>query len=217
MRFPTIAFVLTAPFFLASCAHYEAIDHARICGKTEAEQFQRTVRSKDGQGVVEATFILHPEISNGDKPIDAQVFWIRIRGFTKGRKAFTRGRWEGGTDGIPMLYSTEYAYVEKEDGTRISAEPEIRFSSKNDPDQPGEIVGATAVDLNSDQVQLTNKHGWSLYGSVYIKFNMPPPLPTSRWKVHLGRVALGGDQTEIPVQDICFTKGYSVTVWGNLP
>jgi hypothetical protein len=217
MRFPMIASVLTAGSLLANCAHYEAKDHARLCGKTEAEQFLRSVRLKDGQGVVETTFIAHPEISNGDKPINAQVFWVRLRGFTKGRKAFTRSRWEGGTGGIPMLYSTEFAYVEKEDGSRISAEPEIRFSSRSDPDQPGEIVGAKVVDLNSDEVQMTNKHGWSLYGDVYIKFNMPPPLPTSRWKVHLGRVVLGDNPTEIPEQYVCVAKGYSVTVWGNLP
>lgn len=215
MRFSIIAFVFAAASFLVGCAHYETKDHATFCGNSGMVQFQRTIHAKNGQGIIKTTFKVVPEISNGDNPIDAQTFWIRLAGFTEGRKSFNRGHWESGDDGIPMLYSTEYTYVELEDGTRISAEPDIYFSGRYDPDRPGAAIGSKTVDLNADAIQLTKNNGFYMYGYVYIKFNTPPPLPTSHWKVHLGQIVLGNELTEIPERDICLAKGYSATVWGH--
>lgn len=189
-------------------------DHATVCRSVEAQYFQLNAPAINDKDIQKITFKLLPDISNDDRPIDPLVFWIRITGFTDGRKSFQRGQWNAGDQGIPMLYSTEYAYIEKKDGTRIQAGHAIHLSSKKDPDQPGVALRDKVVDLNSDEIQLSNKHGWSLYGSVYIKFNTPPPLPLSQWKLHLGRIELGDKTVEIPVQSLCFNKGFSTTRWG---
>jgi hypothetical protein len=206
-------------FHLEGCSYsYVIKEHAEICWNKQANELVKSSSSTNGDKTInDVKFFLYPDISNGDEPISKESFWVRITGFTEGRRIFRGGQWSDGAKSIPMLYSTEFAYIEFEDGSRAKAEGAIYSSSSKNPDHPGEVISERFVDLNSDEIQLSNKHNWSNYGSIYVKFYTRTPPPTARWKLHLGKITLGDEITEIPAHNPCYKEGSSGRVWNSRP
>lgn len=167
-------------------------------------------------------FLFSPEITNEDEPIDAEVFWVRIVAFNKDRKYYYRNRdgygmrWYDGAEAVPMLYSTEHAFIEADDGTVIKAAPGIYFADQRDHAKPGRWISTGMVNINSDEIQLSNKSGNSLYGRVYIKFDTKPPRPDAQWRLHLGRVNIKGESVALQPHDLCTRKGSSQWVYSTL-
>lgn len=194
---------------LSGCFSYYSInDHVSVCYDKRFSSFERQIEG--------ATVRFHfvAEIANRDEPIDKDVFWVRMVAWNEGRKSYMRehGRgfqWTDGKQGIPILYSTENAFVESDEGAVVHADPGLYFNDAAKRDKPGQWIKNGAVDINSDEIQRANKPGTSLYGRVYLRFKMLPPKPQAQWKLHLGRVSVDGQLVDLPVLNLCTIKGRS--------
>jgi hypothetical protein len=199
--------VLGAALLSGCISHYTIKEHVTVC-YGQASPFERKIGEKT------VKFRFEPEINNTYDPIDEKVFWVAISGWNVERKSYQAQhgggyKWSEGTEGIPMLYSTDLAYMESDDGTVVRADPGLYFSDTQDPDKPGRWIKNGIVDINSDDIQLTKKRGNYIYSSIYMRFNMPPPKPQAQWKIHLGRIFVDGQAVDIPPKSLCTIKGSS--------
>lgn len=201
-------FILASPLLLNACTIYHKDSHAILCRDESAKNFIVTVTDENGEPKP-VKFTIVTDIANYDEPILEKQFWARIAGFNRGRKWHTRhSGWESGDEPIPMYYSTEYAYVEKEDGTRVPALAEIREARTPQSSLPGWPFEETTIDINADELQY-NRHGMLMYASVYIGFATPPPEPGDKWIIHFGKIQIGDELIDIPPRETCLYEGYT--------
>lgn len=104
---------------------------------------------------------------------------------------------------VPILYSAQDAYIEKENGERVIARSEFYVRSSPAEGIPPEpcrginfysTLQMGATNLNRDR------------GGVNLRFDTTPPVPGSRWILHLGQITIGDIQIEIPNETIILRK-----------
>jgi hypothetical protein len=201
---------------LSGCVgHVSYPDQLRLCrvkgvidgwGKTE-------VYEQEIPSIGKARFHLHiSDVITHDNTIydDKLGYWIRITGFTEGRKSFSPFQFSGIKEQMPMAYSPHNAYIEATSGEKIYAKQEIYFGAPSNPDVPDSETLPNPVDLNSDLVHSRPKsNSLGAYRSVYIRFPTSPPKSGDMWRIHLGTVQLGQAKVEVPEYQLCFYPGRS--------
>lgn len=208
--------VLAIPFTINGCMIHHIDTHSTVCRDVEARQIHAMIPSEGGKQPIK--FLIVPSITNwkyfGDEPISQDAFWVRITAFHHGRKWYNAHHgWTSGDEGIPMLYSTQYAYVENSDGDRVWAEPDIYLVSAVTSAKPDTSIGQGIIDINSDELHRRNRFN-SPYGSVYIKFDTKPPQPGSDWIINLGKIKIGDELVNIPAHHLCTVEGSTDITWG---
>lgn len=213
-RIQSLSLILVACIALSGCSHTTK-DTYELCNRGEFN-FKRAITGES----VDFRFLA--DVRNDDQPIDANAFWVRIRTWNVGRRYYIYDHrrngyyWENGSESIPIYYTTAKAYLELENGQVVMANPGIFHSSPSWQYNPGPLMSKAVVDLNSDAVQMQTKNGsGSMFGVVYIKFNIKPPQPDAKWKLHLGSIQINNEDIALPVQYLCERKGQTNRVRWN--
>lgn len=215
MKTLKILFTLTILFIINGCSYHQMDSHSVVCSNLEIEAISAMLPDENGE-IQKVDFKINPSITGWyDEPIRTNAFWVRVTGHNKGRKWRTRHTgWKSGDEGIPMLYSTEYAYVEKPDGSMVPAASEMYFTNDKEATAPGKRIDQSVVDLNSDKLHFSNKVGNYMYPSIYIRFDTLPPVPGDEWVIHLGKVQIGDELIDIPSRRLCMREGFAYIDWG---
>lgn len=103
----------------------------------------------------------------------------------------------------PVMYSSGRAYLEKEGGKRVLADPSLYVAGPNAKKIPaGSFYGGVIPDkvLEDKRVDLTD-------GGVSLRFATSPPLLGEKWKVHFGEIEFGGRRIAIQDKFIVLRKG----------
>jgi hypothetical protein len=201
---------------MAGCVgYYSYPDQARICRSTGA------VAGWDSNGYYSATapnfgsVRVHVHVSDvvtaGNHTwSDGSYYWIRVMGHSEGRRSFSRHQHQReASPPIPMLFHPNRAYIQFQDGKRTYAESVAFYGKRDGTAKPGsEPVPYLPVDLNADHVHRIPPQN-HLWGSIYIRFPLAPPSPSSNWSIHLGTIQVGAVEAEIPPYSLCFLSGKS--------
>lgn len=208
---------LAAIGLLTGCVSYYKVDsHVRICNDAPPSDGSIIQTKTDEGGASQTTtFRFIPEINDGDKPIAQNALWVMVTGFSVGRRNFSRGKWYGGTEPVPMWYSTENAYVEIEGRGKIKADPHIYLAKESNHFIPGFALPESMVDLNSDVIQISPKPGMRIYGSIFIKFRTPPLSAGESGLLHFGDIKLGNKLYNIPDFRFCTVTGSSQWMYSH--
>jgi hypothetical protein len=148
---------------------------------TEAKHLITTsINNKKEDFMIYAYLPASEGIPKGDE------LWITIGGF--------RRSYDGDPNNVlrrdvPMLYSAQDAYVKDESGKITKADPEIYSSQKNGPIT---VIHQQVVNINVPE-------------TIYLRFDALR-LPGSEWKLHLGKITINNESTEIPDFTILFRK-----------
>jgi hypothetical protein len=209
-----LLFVVLLATLISGCfGHVSYPDQLRLClAKTDAGGWiGNSVYERDIGAIGKVRFHLHPTdvLDNNNTVLDdGENYWVRITGFTQGRKSFSRFQFEGVKEEIPMIYSVKDAYIELGGGEKVRADSNLYFGAADGSDVPGDELVPQPVDLNSDLVHARTKvNSLSAYRSVFIRFPIRRPAVGDTRRIHLGSVELGGKRVQIPVYQLCFYSG----------
>jgi len=125
---------------------------------------------------------------------EGDELWIAIYAF---RRSYDGDPSYVARHDVPMLYSTQDAYVKSENGNITKAYPEIYFSQKNGP-------------IAADHQQMVNIN---VPQTKYLRFNTLR-RPGSEWRLHLGKITINDVPTEFSDFKIIFRK--DKVVWKPL-
>lgn len=122
------------------------------------------------------------------------AFWVQLA-FDSVHGARIDGRYVPSTEKIPMIYDPKDAWIEV-NGKRTAAVPTLwapidRAAVRS---TPGPVLRAPAN---------VNPQRTTLYGNVFIRFDIPPPQPGDKYRLGLGAIAIDGATTPLPVFDSC--------------
>ncbi|WP_455887138.1 hypothetical protein [Pseudomonas rustica] len=114
-----------------------------------------------------------------------------------------------GQPAIPVLYDSRQAYITFEDGTRLSARPEVYVGMDKIYDFPlvnEQSARPSPYDINSDEVhrmipKITNN---KRYGSAYVIFQTDKLNADSKWTINMGSLQVQGRNVEIPPLQLCY-------------
>jgi hypothetical protein len=122
------------------------------------------------------------------------AFWVQLA-FDSVHGARIDGRYVPSTEKIPMIYDPKDAWIEV-NGKRTAAVPTLwapidRAAVRS---TPGPVLPVPAN---------VNPQRTTLYGNVFIRFDIPPPQPGDKYRLGLGAIAIDGATTPLPVFDSC--------------
>ena len=113
----------------------------------------------------------------------------------------------------PLRYSARDAYIEKENGERIT--PKLYITSSNAKDiPPGLPWGGKIPDVTVQEKTVDPSNSGDSFGGINFRFDTPPPNAKSRCVLHLGQVTVGDVGVEIP-EKVIIVRGrqwYSVPI-----
>jgi len=109
---------------------------------------------------------------------------------------------DGGKEHLASIrYSIQDAYIEKENGERIS--PKLYITSENAKDIPrGTSWGGKIPDIAVQEKIIDPSNSGGKFSGVNLRFDTPPPNARSRWVLHLGKVTIGETEINIPEKTI---------------
>ncbi len=100
-----------------------------------------------------------------------------------------------------IRYSAGEAYIEKEDGQRIT--PALYVTSPSAKNIPSSLPwGGKIPDIVVHEQTIDPNDSGGLHGGVSLRFDTAPPHASSRWVLHLGTVTIGDAEIEIPEKTI---------------
>jgi hypothetical protein len=122
------------------------------------------------------------------------AFWVQLA-FDSVHGARIDGRYVPSTEKIPMIYDPKDAWIEV-NGKRTAAVPTLwapidRAAVRS---TPGPVLPVPAN---------VNPQRTTLYGNVFIRFDIPPPQPGDTYRLGVGAIAIDGATTPLPVFDSC--------------
>lgn len=180
-----------------------------------------------GKPVHEVRLSMSVEMSHWGStvPFRPEVFWVNLKAFNPGRRVFKTedrrwpriGEWKEGEPALPLWYSSEGAYVEREDGSRVVADAVLymdtypRAHARRGSGPPR--FEQARIDLNGDETQFVSRAPGQSYGGVYLRFSMRPPAATDRWTIHAGSVEVAdtGQRVRFAPRALCLRKGFRYT------
>lgn len=139
-----------------------------------------------------------------DQKYPQDEFYVQLIAFEKGKGGF----FESYRPEIPIIYDSRQAYITFEDGSRLSARPEIHLGSLtyDYPLQGSQYTRQSPYNINSDEVhrripKITNdKH----HGSTYVVFKTSTFNADAKWKINLGALDVENQKVEIPQLELCY-------------
>lgn len=206
----------------AGCSH-QVKDSAMLCQEDDS-LFVLQLPATAGEPAHEVRLSMSVGISywGSTSPFRPEEFWVNLKAFNLGRRVFRSedrrwprlGEWDGGEPAVPLWYSSGGAYIEREDGSRVAADPVLymdaypRAYARRGSGPPR--FEQARIDLNGDETQFVSRSPGQSYGGVYLRFNMRPPEATDRWTIHAGsvEVADSGQQVAFAPRALCLRKGF---------
>ena len=217
-----IAVMLLAGLITAGCS-YQVKDSAVLCqedASVAVVQLPATAATPAHQ----QRLVMSVEISQfgSNEPFRTEAFWVNLKAYNIGRRIFKSedrrwprlGEWDDGEPALPLWYSSEGAYVEREDGSRVAADVVLymdaypRAYARRGSAPPR--FEHPRIDLNGDETQFVSRpQAWG-YGGVYLRFAMRPPAATDRWVLHAGAVEVddSGQRVAFSPRALCLRKGF---------
>ncbi len=209
---------------------YVVKDTAVVCDTPGHTPVQATLPAVAGQPARDIALVLDYWLVETAPRQEDNVVWLALSASNAGRRrydtrqhgAYAPTVWGPGEAPVPLWYSSAGAYLVREDGQRIAADPALYrgFSTALSAHQRRPArYDARRLDLNSDVIW-GPRQGGDLNQAIMIRFDIPPPAPDARWTLHPGEVAVGDTGTVVafPARALCLRKGHRGKVhWSMLP